>query len=82
MGIDFDSVLSFYIDGEIDTYHGKNKKYLNILLGGEMSQPYKMVLIYSNYPYTQVGEVYCAMEHVDKDCNKLYKDLIKYFKYE
>ncbi len=90
-GIDFRNVLCFYIDGKIDTYHGFNTKYLNILIGTKYGEPNKLTLIYTHLQQKEFkyegtyknGESYWAYEEIPNDeVHRLYQDLIEYFRNE
>ncbi len=81
-GIDFDSVLCFYLDGKIDTYHGLHTRYLNILIGGKYGEPTKITQTYSEYTWCSTSGGSGYEEMVLKNMDNLYNDLIEYFKNE
>lgn len=76
IGIDLDSILCFYIDGEIDTYHGKDTQYLNVLVGNKIGQPTLVKLIYADFKYNDYG---CYEKNINKNSDIIYKELIKNF---
>lgn len=80
-GIDFDKVLSFYIDGEVNTYCHKYERYLNILVGDKFGEPSKIIFIYAHYGSSETWTGY-NKDHIHIQVDKLYKDLIEYFNNE
>lgn len=81
IGIDLDSVLCFYIDGEIDTYNGKNTEYLNILIGNNQSKPHNIKLPYITY-YSSLSNKFDDNKEntvINKDVDLIYKELIEKF---
>ncbi len=75
LGIDFNSVLCFYVDGKVDTYHGFNGMYLNILIGNKIGEPNKIKL-----DYYHVGSEGNKCVNIYKNgVRELYLDLITYF---
>lgn len=79
-GIDFSKVICFYIDGHYETYYGYNKRYLIILIGSHYSVPNQLKLDYERLDLVTDanGSRYVAQKINDAD--KLYQDLIGYFK--
>lgn len=79
-GIDLSSVLCFYIDGEIDTYHCKMHRYLRLHIA-DMSSSNNLVFIYSTAVQNR-SNIGCSYyeEKIDENVNKLYNDLIEYYK--
>ena len=80
-GIDLDKVLCFYIDGEIDTYHNKNIRNLNILIGEAVGNPNTIILTYSRFILKESEPLYSYYEEkIDLGVDRLYKDLVEYYK--
>jgi hypothetical protein len=76
LGINLDSVVAFWVDGDIDTYHGKYERTLHVIVvAAVQARPSEIARPYYTFVF-QDGQYVQAWDAISRP---LYDDLVAHF---